>query len=373
MKTFGEQLRIFRQHCYDPSDPARRLSQERLGQLLGMELGDRGFSGAAVSDWERGASKIHADQRRVLTSLIKVLHEMGGIKSLTEANQLLESGNYRTLNLDEAEQVFPNDSAQDYADKSIHPHSILSFLTRNFFFISDDELQIMLTEVEKGPSPSWPRLFVSLTNKLTARWSKISIARGMFWIWTWLLCWASMAPSLNWPFEDQEDTKFAMVIYAAGTLVIPLLIGLLTRTKGNIFWQEYHLDNALITRLYTYQGASIGYHLGYFAVLTISLFGYYAHVNSATIFRMLIALLPPMIGYASARLVPYNLWLAYGRLSLRDGWIFFVFFALGSTWGFYFYNFHRVFLSPNLGALTILFAITIFIMLALLQRNKQKD
>ena len=162
MTTFGELLRSFRNKCNDPKDLAQRLSQERLGRLMGIELGDRGFSGAAVSDWERGVSKIHAEQRWVLTSLVKILHDQGGIRTLTEANQLLKSGNYRALNTDETRQIFPNNLAQDRANKSIHPHSVLHFLARNFFFISDDELQIMLSEAEKGPPPSWPRLLVSL-------------------------------------------------------------------------------------------------------------------------------------------------------------------------------------------------------------------
>ena len=78
MSDFGNLLRNFRVGCKDPLFPARRLSQARFGQLLGNEFGIQSYSGAAVSDWEHGKSKIHADDRLVLVALINVLHEGGG-------------------------------------------------------------------------------------------------------------------------------------------------------------------------------------------------------------------------------------------------------------------------------------------------------
>jgi len=105
MAKFGEQLRKFRQQCNDAESPHGKLTQEKLGDLIGGELGIR-YSGAAVSDWERGESKIHADDRRVLAALIKVLHDYGGLETVEQAGQLLEAGNYRALNLDETKAIF---------------------------------------------------------------------------------------------------------------------------------------------------------------------------------------------------------------------------------------------------------------------------
>lgn len=109
MTQFGELLRKFRQASNDPDRLNRRLSQERLGDLIGHEMGDYGYSGAAISDWERGESKINAEDRKVLIALIKVLHTCGGLKTLDEASQFLEAGNYRTLNPNELELLFPKD------------------------------------------------------------------------------------------------------------------------------------------------------------------------------------------------------------------------------------------------------------------------
>ena len=109
MTDFGTLLRIIRNRCVDPDIPGRSLTQERFGELLGGELGIQGgFSGAAVSDWERGKSRIRADDRLVLISLLVVLRRQGGIRSVSEANELLEVGNYRALNPAELEKVFPH-------------------------------------------------------------------------------------------------------------------------------------------------------------------------------------------------------------------------------------------------------------------------
>src|SRR5215207_3267886 len=77
MTNFGKQLREFRHQCDDNKSPHGRLTQEKFGELVGQELGIS-YSGAAVSDWERGVSKIHADQRLVLISILRVLVQWGG-------------------------------------------------------------------------------------------------------------------------------------------------------------------------------------------------------------------------------------------------------------------------------------------------------
>jgi DNA polymerase III delta prime subunit len=107
MTNFGQQLRAYRRQCQDPMRKGA-LTQVRLGELLGDELGDTGYSGAAVSDWERNRSKINADDRLVLVSLIAVLYRCGGLHTLAEANQFLQSGNYRALDAQEQGQIFPD-------------------------------------------------------------------------------------------------------------------------------------------------------------------------------------------------------------------------------------------------------------------------
>lgn len=84
------------------------LTQERLGELLGTALGHAGYSGAAVSDWERNKSKIEEDDRPVLMGLISVLVACQGLHTVREANELLQAGNYRALDAAEQGAIFPH-------------------------------------------------------------------------------------------------------------------------------------------------------------------------------------------------------------------------------------------------------------------------
>jgi uncharacterized protein YneF (UPF0154 family) len=106
MKSFGQQLRLYRRQCHDPQRGGL-LTQERLGELIGETMGDTGYSGAAVSDWERDKSKIHADDRAVLVALLSVLNKCAGLIHIEDANDLLLAGNYRRLDAAEAGAVFP--------------------------------------------------------------------------------------------------------------------------------------------------------------------------------------------------------------------------------------------------------------------------
>lgn len=110
--SFGQQLRVYRRQGHDPLRGGL-LTQERLGELMGREMGDAGYSGAAVSDWERDKSKIHADDRRALVAMLTVLVRCQGLVALEDANELLAEGNYRQLNQEEIRLVFPGVQTED--------------------------------------------------------------------------------------------------------------------------------------------------------------------------------------------------------------------------------------------------------------------
>jgi len=109
MSRFGELLCLYRRQSRD-QERGGKLTQERLGELLGRELGDIGYTGSAISEWERSKSQIHKDHRKVLVALIKVLYQNEGLQSVIEADTLLLSGNYRSLDDDEKSLIFPNDA-----------------------------------------------------------------------------------------------------------------------------------------------------------------------------------------------------------------------------------------------------------------------
>lgn len=100
--TFGQNIRFFRERCSDRERKRGLLSQERLGELIGAELGIRGgLSGATIGYWEQDKKRPRSDERNILIALVKTLHECEGIQTVEEANELLESGDYRALNEDE--------------------------------------------------------------------------------------------------------------------------------------------------------------------------------------------------------------------------------------------------------------------------------
>ncbi|NWG05140.1 MAG: helix-turn-helix transcriptional regulator [Chloroflexi bacterium] len=364
MNTFGETLRAFRQTSNDPDRSQKRLSQERLGELMGRAMGDFGFSGAAVSDWERGKSRISVQDRNVLTALIQVLHQCGGIRTPAEANRLLEAGNYKALDTAEMQKIFGGmteekkdlrPSAGEYGNTQ---SSALLLLT-DFFSIPRKELQRLIVQVEDGPSPVWPRVLAALM-----RWvmDHASISTGaIFWIWIWLGTWWLMGPSLRWPFIDHESAVRAVIMFIGGTLTAPLCIGLLVKTRENEYWKQQNGVNLCLLRLYTYQGAGIGFNLGYFFIFPLVLIRYHLQLESTIWIEFIAATLSLFLGNMAARVVPYNLWRAYGRLSLKDGGIFFVVALLGPLWGFFFLEFYAILVTPVLGWLVILLAVMLLV------------
>ena len=235
MTTFGETLRSFRQASNDPDRLNKRLTQERLGELMGHEMGDRGFTGAAISDWERGESKINAQDRNVLVALIQILHRCGGLRGLEEANQFFETGNYRPLDTSEVQKIFGEILHDADIEKSIPetviPKSSISFLIENLFTISDREMQELVREAQIGPPPPWPRMLAALMRRVTDRFS-ISITT-IAWAGVWIIALWLIGPSLRWPFANRTSALLAIGMYVCGTLVIPLFVGLLTDTKNN--------------------------------------------------------------------------------------------------------------------------------------------
>ncbi|MFZ5880998.1 MAG: helix-turn-helix domain-containing protein [Chloroflexota bacterium] len=350
MTEFGKRLRTCRKKG--------GLTQEQLGRLLGEALGDRGFSGAAVSDWERGVSRIHADNRLVLVNLVRVLHQVCGVASPREANNLLEAGNYRALDAREQELVFPKlNPLPNPCAGADSPPAAPGWA--GLFSIPNDEMQSLLQQAQEGPPPAWPRILVALLNRSTGRITPSNLLSSLFWIWTWLLAWALLAPSLRWPFVTRQDAIWAVTWYAVGSLILPAWVAAQTRTRENPFWAERGLGNGWNLRLYTHQGAGIGFHVGYFLAFVIALLGYNLGIPSMKWAEWL-AVLPPLgLAYAGARLVPYNILRAFQDLKLSHGAIFFVFILLGPLWAAFFYAYSSLLTQRTVGLAFFLLAVTL--------------
>ena len=127
-------------------------------------------------------------------------------------------------------------------------------------------------------------------------------------------------------------------------------------------------------RLYTYQGAGIGFNLGYFFVFPLGLARHYLNLESTAWIEIAAATLGLVLGNTAARVVPYNLWRAYGRLTFKDGGIFFVVALLGPLWGFFFLEYYSILLTPILGIIVILLAVTITVIISARQaKDRAKE
>lgn len=356
MNTFGEILRAFRQASNDPDRLKKRLSQERLGELIGHEMRDFGFSGAAVSDWERGKSRINAQDRSVLIALIRVLHRCSGIQTPSDADQLLEAGNYRVLDAAERQKIFGEIAEEEKKGTTESPVPL-------------KELQKLISQAQEGPAPTWPRILAAWMRWVTDR---ISISKAtLFWAWVWLGAWWLIGPSLRWPFVDRDAAVRAVVMFVGGTLAVPLCIGLLVNTKDDEYWKQQNGANPFWLRLYTYQGAGIGFNVGYFLAFPFVLARYYLKLESTVWIEVLAVTVSLILGNMAAHVVPHNLWRAYEQLTWKDGGIFFIVALLGPLWGFFYLEFHSILLAPVLGPVVILLAITMFVLLTVRQSKKR--
>ena len=200
----------------------------------------------------------------------------------------------------------------------------------------------------------------------------ISISvRTIFWVWVWLGAWWLIGPSLRWPFADRESTAQAVIMFVGGTLAVPLCIGLLVNTRDNDFWKQQKGVDPFLLRLYTYQGAGIGFNVGYFLVFPFCLARYYLKLESTVWIEVLAVTLGLVLGNMAAHVVPHNLWRAYGRLTLKEGGIFFVVALMGPLWGFFFLEFYTILLVPVWGITAILLAATFLVIMNARQKKNK--
>lgn len=370
MNNFGKQLRFFRNQSEDPKT-GKHLTQEFLANSLYEEMGIQ-YTGAAVSDWERGESKINADDRPLLLSLVKILKRYGGIKSSSEADQLLESGNYRALNQTEKADIFSSGTKIGTFPLVVpiiaKPQSYIHFLLGDQIL---KEIKESTHEAHEGPRPGWPRVIVSLIRKTTAHITTFDIFRTIVWLWIWVLAYLLVTPSLQWSHMTEKNILQTVILYTIGSLILPMIIGAMTHASRKEFWGNKELSHPLFLHLYAYLGSYTGFHVGYFIAILFTSVQNLLAAEPATWIEFLKLLLPIVIGYSGAQLIPYNLWLAYGRLNMRDGCVLFVFILLGPLWACFFLEFYKILISPLIGAIIILAAITL--VLAYEARKAQKN
>ncbi len=118
-QSFGQLLRKYRHECADP-DRGGPLTQKRLADFLAEE----GFviSDVTISNWERDQVQISHTDRALLLVLIRILHRHNGIRNRPDADRLLFSGGFRSLDEDEISQI-----NSDWLDTKPTPSTGITF------------------------------------------------------------------------------------------------------------------------------------------------------------------------------------------------------------------------------------------------------
>jgi hypothetical protein len=367
LDRFGQLLRFYRQRCTDP-ERGGKLTQERLGELIGAALGGAGYTGAAVSDWERDNSKIDKDYRFVLVNLIKIFYSNGGLQTLTEANTFLEAGNYRSLDESEIGQVFPK------GIPLVAAPSGASWLTMFFDQVGllPGRVLYRINDFPPGFPPRWGgRLLAWLAGILNRQFFD-HLWRLLVWLCFVCLTLLFTFPMMNWPFEGKEQVFQAVICYAGASMLLPLGIGAFSDTRKDEFWQAQNLTHNKNLRFYTHLGATVGYQVGYFMLFVVALLAHFLGMALASAWpRFILSAWPVILGAAAAQQIPFTQWRAYGRLRFSDGAIFLVFYLFGPAWAIYFYLFYSWLVNPLTG-IPIVIVVAIFIAILSARQNQLK-
>lgn len=392
MSRFGELLRLYRDQSRDRELEKKNLTQARLAELLSRDLRldrDHGYTAQTVSNWERGKYHIPLGERRVLIGLVRVLYHCQGLSTLTEANTFLESGGYRGLDHEEIQTFFahwqavaepeppvpvpapaPSPKEEPLPPPPGHGAAIrlVIIFLGELVFRPSEEIRELVYQGLNGPPPHWPRIFLMLLGWPFDKWSAEKFLQALGWISIWLSTWTFTLPMMMWPFANDARAWLAAVTYIGAASVLPLGVGILTRT-GDEFWHARAIKSRYV-RLYTYQGAFLGFHIGYAIVFLVKLVASYPGLSHWGLLDGLAAAWPVVLSYAAARQIPFNLWRAYGRLQLDGNMIFFVFVFFPLGFGLFFWVFHPILLTPEFGIPILLSSAAFLAALTAWQRRR---
>jgi len=298
-------------------------------------------------------------------ALIKVLYQNEGLKSIIEADTLLLSGNYRSLDDDEKKLIFPNDAPRQ---ASVNGASWATSLiaAEQWFTKTSDLLKKYIEEHEPQTSHRASRRFLGSLGFLFSRWTFESTIKWLLWLGLLVAVQKILFPLLRWPFANQAQAWKTLLWYEGGVLALPALVALLTNTDKDTLWKQQSLAGKPILRLYTYIGAFMGFNIGYVMVFVMALIGYYLEIKAAPGWLVILgAAWPLVMGYSAARQAPFNHWRAYGNLRLADGGIPLLIagMALGPIVGAFFYAYYSWLLEPLTGI--ALFAVSVGLLYAI--------
>lgn len=314
--TFGSLLRSFRNKCNDPLT-GRRLSQERLGALIGEAVGTR-YSAQAVSDWERDRSQINKDHRQVLIALVQILRDFGGIRSVDEAERFLAAGNYRGLDREELHQIFGMEKTEKAAE-----------IRKRYWHMKFDS-------------------FYNWKNNLTL----ISGLKMIVWVICWATTYLGFGPVLDFSLRGKTNLVTTAVIWSLTLWILPFVVVWCAPTKLNTPDGRQTSSTSYFSQAV---GTSLGFSLGATNVLTLALISYNLYLYPwPKLITFLFCLWPVVLGGSGGNLVNLHPSLENRRRTLHTELIFFLILLIPPLLGVGLYFLHPLLLSRVLGPLLLI-------------------
>ncbi len=348
MSEFGTLLKQHREKCTSPHLRGGRLSQKRLGELLGEKLGDYGYSGVTIHNWEYGKTKIAPEQRALLIAIIEILVEYDGMVLLEEANGLLRAGYYAALGVEDGGRIFPEQQPEPEAATATN----VTLLALQRAFVRPEQIRQWTRQMllEDG--------MITLLRDGTSNWTAAKVLRIILLVISLILTVAWLLPVLFWSAAPTyQATQTTWLLYIAITLLVPVLVGAAYYSRPSTLWTERGVGR-FRPRLYlTLMGAYMGQVLAMTAVSVAGLFKLYIWgFPSPRWLLVLVALFFVLFIRQSAREMAHIHWNAFGRLqfSASELPIAIVFAALPLIVGYLYQIGYRWLLQPQFG-LPILF------------------
>jgi hypothetical protein len=313
-KQFGALLKRYRQQTHDP-ETGGFLTQDRLA-----ELADGGFSGAMIGHWETGRRLIRHEDRPTLRRLIEVLHTYGGLRTLVEANDLLETGLYSRLTTEEIGDINPDwlvAEAEPHVPRPVLESPVMVILSPRAIYEWFEAI-FHWSKADEHARSSWAGMFIwslaAITERMTAHgWFSFLSALILWLVATWLV-----APILRWPLVTMATRLQASILFAVASVVIPLLVALVSDSDAPAGQVKETSQQKRTHFLLKVTGATVGHNTVAIILLFLVLGLFYiGYSPSLWVWRMAV-LGPLLMAYVGARRIPADRYKMYaGTLQLH--------------------------------------------------------
>jgi hypothetical protein len=251
--------------------------------------------------------------------MIRVLIRNEGIQTPEQANDLLESGDYRSLDEEEFVSLYPPRALSSAALTASQQPSPSTQMT---------ETSINYTQPGESSAPS--------TRSLDTCAIYVVALKTILWLLTWEVLWRMINPLITWPLQNAVQIRTAIVLSAGGTFLAPFLVGVLTNTKDNVIWKNERFQIDLPLRILTYISAAAGFSTGYLlSFLLLRIGQQYGFIQPGDIFSRLSAAVSLILGYCGAKQIPMIQFRVNRSLNLKKDWLFLIFFSVSPLWCLY--------------------------------------